>query len=351
MGKGSSAPTPPDPAKTAAAQTGTNVSTALANAQLGNVNQYGPDGSVTYATNGGQTITDPSSGATYFIPQYEQTTTLSEAQQAIKDRTDVAEQNMAQLAQDQSARLNGLLSEPFSLDGIPGAEAFDRQRMEDALNSRMDSRLGADREALNTRLVNQGIAPGSEAYNREMQTFGQNVNDARMQSILGAGTEQANQAAIRGQAVSEQFAARNQPINEITALLSGSQVNMPTFAAGTNQPSIPTTDYAGLVNQNYNQRLNAWQQNNANRNSLLGGLFGAAGKLGAAAITSDRRLKTDVAPVGAANGFTLYSYRYLGGATPQIGLMADEVEKVRPHAVIRDTPDGYARVDYAEALS
>ena len=42
------APTPPDPQATAQAQTGTNVSTAVANAYLGHVNQVTPDGALDY---------------------------------------------------------------------------------------------------------------------------------------------------------------------------------------------------------------------------------------------------------------------------------------------------------------
>src|SRR6478736_4531365 len=87
------APKSPDPVATAAAQTGTNVTTALANAQLNNVNQYGPDGSVTYTTSGGQNFTDPSTGKTYYVPQYNQYTSLSPQQQAIKDQSDAAELN------------------------------------------------------------------------------------------------------------------------------------------------------------------------------------------------------------------------------------------------------------------
>ena len=47
MGK-PDAPQPTDPKETSAAQTGTNVSTAIANAMMGNVNQITPNGSLTY---------------------------------------------------------------------------------------------------------------------------------------------------------------------------------------------------------------------------------------------------------------------------------------------------------------
>jgi hypothetical protein len=50
-----------------------------------------------------------------------------------------------------------------------------------------------------------------------------------------------------------QLALRNQPINEITALMSGSQVQTPNF--GIAQPSqIPTTDFAGIQQQGFNNQ-------------------------------------------------------------------------------------------------
>jgi hypothetical protein len=79
--------------------------------------------------------------------------------------------------------------------------------------------------------------------------------------------------------VQDILAQRNQPITEITALLSGSQVSQPQLQGANIQP-IPTTDNAGLINTNYQQKLANWQQQNAMGQSILGGLFG----LGAAFI-------------------------------------------------------------------
>ena len=46
-------PTPPNPYATAAAQTGTNVATGVANAYLNNVNQVTPQGNLTYSAEPG----------------------------------------------------------------------------------------------------------------------------------------------------------------------------------------------------------------------------------------------------------------------------------------------------------
>ena len=62
----------------------------------------------------------------------------------------------------------------------------------------------------------------------------------------------------------------------------------------------------------------------------------------------DVRLKEDIAPVGELyDGQPVFSYKYKGDPTPRIGLVAQEVEKVRPDAVTEI--GGYKAVDYGRA--
>ena len=62
---------------------------------------------------------------------------------------------------------------------------------------------------------------------------------------------------------------------------------------------------------------------------------------------SDVRLKQDVGSVGSlADGSPLYSFRYLWDDTEYVGVMAQDVLKVRPDAV-SEGEDGFYRVDYA----
>lgn len=74
--------------------------------------------------------------------------------------------------------------------------------------------------------------------------------------------------------------------------------------------------------------------------SLLGSLF------------SDRRLKTDIQEIGeTTSGFPLFLFRYKNESpmARHIGVMAQDVEKTRPWAVI-ETPRG-KMVDYIQALA
>lgn len=83
---------------------------------------------------------------------------------------------------------------------------------------------------------------------------------------------------------------------------------------------------------------------------ILGLGIGGAGlwKLATGApIFSDRRLKRDIELVSThPSGVSLYSFKYLHDDTPRIGVMADEVEKVKPEAV--GERDGFKTVDYSK---
>lgn len=327
---GKKAPAPPDPKETSAASTSTNVGTAIANSYMNNTNQVTPDGTINYDQTGTYTWNDPYTGQSYEIPRWTATQTLSPQQQATKEQTDAAEFNLGKLANTQSGFLNDYMAEPVNLDN----EATE-SRLFELGSKRLDPMFDRERQSLETRLSNQGIRLGSAAYDTAMGQFGQRQNDAYNQLALTG----------RGQAVQEALTERNQPINEITALLSGSQVSMPQFV-GSNNSQIPTTDVAGLINENYNQRLGQWQQKNAMTQNLLGGLFG----LGSAFIMSDRRTKTDIEKVGKTDdGQNIYAYRYKAGGPMQLGLMAQEVEKRRPEAVAEI--DGIKHVNYGKALT
>lgn len=69
------------------------------------------------------------------------------------------------------------------------------------------------------------------------------------------------------------------------------------------------------------------------------------GQIGGAAILSDRRLKSNIRRIGTHKlGIGIYSYEIFG--KPSTGVMADEVEKVKPEAVITGA-DGYKMVNYS----
>jgi hypothetical protein len=67
---------------------------------------------------------------------------------------------------------------------------------------------------------------------------------------------------------------------------------------------------------------------------------------GTDAVTSDRRLKQNVKRVGALpNGLPLCSFRYKWGGPTFVGVMAQDVLRVIPEAVVTDS-EGFYRVKY-----
>ncbi|MDK8874409.1 tail fiber domain-containing protein [Paracoccus sp. SSJ] len=263
-----------------------------------------------------------------------------------------------------------------------GADDFsaDRQRYEDALWERTAGDRSSQEANLRATLANKGIKEGTAAWNSEMERLTRQNTDARLatllaggqeqqrmvemarqaaqfgndaltqQGLFGLGAQQAQNAAAAGEAafgnqsraqgMQELFDTRNQPINELNALLTSSQVQAPSYAA-TPKVEVGGTDLTGMINDNYQARLQA-------SSGGMGGLFGLAGTLGMGAmkygLLSDRRLKTDVQRVGTTDGgVPIYTYRYVWGGPVHMGVMAQDV----PEAAF-EAEGGFLAVDYSK---
>lgn len=329
------APVAPDPVKTAEAQGQINQNTATTQQLLNMVDQVTPTGSLTYSQNGSTSYTG-ADGKTYTVPRFTATTTLTPEQQALLALSNKTQANLGQIGVDQSAKIGALLGTNLKL----GNEATEARIMELG-SARLDPKFARDEDALRTRLANQGIQPGSAAWNAEMTQFGQGKNDAYNQLLLNG----------RQLADTEIQAERSAPINEISALLSGSQVSNPSFSS-TPTTGVGGVDYSGMVNNNYNAQTSQYNAQVGNQNAAMGGMFGLAGTLGSAAMKygpglmamSDRRLKSNIIATGQTfAGLPLYEYTIFGRR--ERGVMADEVERVRPDAVVTH-PSGFKMVDY-----
>lgn len=310
MGK-QSAPAAPDPAATASAQGQWNSFTAQQQQAMNMVGQNSPYGSLAYTQTGSSTMTDPN-GKQISVPQFTANTTLSPSQQAIFDQTQKAQSNLAGLAENQSGMLKDYLTKPFSFTNDDASNwAYDLGK------GRILPQQKLDTEALQRQLLQRGLRPGTEQYSAEMTRLGQQQGD------------QMNQLALQGrsQAFNEAAYTRSAPINEITSLLSGSQVTQPgsTFAS-TPQAQVGGVDYSGLVGQNYKAQMDQ-------SNAQMGGMFGLGGTLAMGAmkyglpLMSDRRAKENIRRVGETDaGIPIYTYRYKGSPVTHMGVMADEVD-------------------------
>lgn len=350
MGKGRpSAPPAPDPAATANAQAAANIDAARAQATLNRVDQYTPTGSITYRNVGAEEvqrrlddrvaqwgrgeyvgnygndsygkpiqetwITDreraqimQDMGAN--ADRWEAVTTLSPEQQRILDLQQQGQIAYGETAMAQLPRLQELLSKGFSLDSagtltptvtaggaVPQANigygAESRARVEQALMDRLNPSLMQQRDALDTRLRNQGLTPGSEAWATGMREQAMSDTDARLGVIAQGGQEETTQANIanmlfgqqmqgaqfglqrdsvafsqadqaRQRMIEKLLAERQIPLNEISALLGGPQVSMPQFQQAA-PVSVTPADYTSAVGMNQASQNTAYQGKVANQ--------------------------------------------------------------------------------------
>jgi hypothetical protein len=312
--------------------------------------------------------------------------------------------------------------------GGTGMEGWDAATA--LINQRLQPQIQQSEERLQAQLANQGIAPGTEAYNRAMTQQGQKTNDLLTQAqlqgatvqnqmfnqnlnagqfgnqalnqmnanqlanlgfnnatnqqgfsntILGtqfnnaanqqgfanqlAGTQANNAALAQGfgnqlqnanltnaanqQAYNQAMTNYNMPLNTLSALRSGSQVQNPSFVNVPQQANTTGADILGATQMGFNANMGNFNAAAAKQAGFESGLF----SLGGAAL-SDIRTKENIKQIHwLPNGLPVYEYEYKpewkdeAGHGKFIGVMAQDVVKVQPNAIIhRD--DGYMMVNY-----
>jgi hypothetical protein len=213
---------------------------------------------------------------------------------------------------------------------------------------RLQPQIQQGQEQLQQRLANQGIDIGSKAYENAMRMQAQREND-----LLAAATTQGfgvGQQA-RQQALTEQAYLRNEPLNTLSAVRTGSQVTGPQFVNSPQQATTGGADILGASQMGYNAQMGDFNAQQAAQANLNQGLFSLAG---AGIIKSDIRTKENIKPIGwLPNGLPVYEYEYkpefkndpLAGHGKFVGVMAHEVEIKYPQAVTT-LDDGYKAVNY-----
>lgn len=318
--KNTDVPAAPDPNALAAQQLNLNKQAGAAQQNLNMVDQFTPWGNLTYS----QTGKNPDG-----TPKYAATQTLSPQQQQLFDLGGQTSVNLANLGVNQSQRISELLSKNYQADPARSEKLVEMQKQF------LDPQWNEQSEALRTQLINSGVRPGTEAYDREMRNFSTNRQRAYDQMYLDA-YDTAERSALT---------ERNQPLNEISALLSGSQVQQPNF---TNTPTagVAPTDLVGATQMGLNQGNMQAGINSKWNTGLMDGAFRLGGSALGGWMMSDRRVKDDVKKIGKLdNGLPVYSFKYKDGGLMQLGLMAQDVEKVIPEAVA-ETDSGYKAVNY-----
>ena len=153
--------------------------------------------------------------------------------------------------------------------------------------------------------TNNAFNRQSNAYNINSSRLGNNYN--RLASLANVGQVTSNNLANMG---------------------AGYGIN-----AGNTMMNIANARAAGLVGA-----ANA-------RTQGINNLLNLGGQMGAAYFASDRKLKRNISQIGWWKGFKKFKFRYKNRPEWFIGLMADDVEKKRPDAVMV-MDNGFKAVNY-----
>ena len=297
-------------------------------------------------------------------------------------------------------RLNELPSTQFDFNALPSYEGgIDRtgftplattsnlndyaQRSEDAYYNRGISRLQPSMDMaktqLHTQLINSGLPVGSEAYNNSMAQLGLQQNDQLQglaQSSIGEGQrmrqglageaqsmrqsqlaessmirEMQNQA--RQQALTDALLQRRLPMEELATLTGSPSIGSAGIGTATTGLNVPGTSIAPPPIMAATQAQGAYDANRyASEMQGYGSKMNSFGNIASAAMpfimNSDKTLKENIVKVGKSpSGFNIYEWNYLWSPERFRGVIAQEVQKIKPKAVLSNI-FGYLMVDYSK---
>jgi len=319
-----SSPKPPNPYQTAQAQQGAETGAATASSIINNPNEQSPYGSVNYSIAGWEQVPG-ANGQMQYVPRYTRKTSLSPDEQVIAGYDTGTRSNLGLTAMQQSSKLGQYLNtwmdpsqwQPWQATKAPGQVSYDyrqdqtptdRPAIENAIMSSYERAAKPQQQAQSTQLALRGLSPGSQGYSSVQRGWDDSRGEAARQAYLASGQEsrqaqdaynqvtglrnattqqeyelgsawaQANNAMRQGQA-QEAFALRNQPINEIASLMGLSQVNMPQFAAYSQQ-GINAAPIGQYISDNYQARAANAAATNQGLFNLAGSALGGVGYAG-----------------------------------------------------------------------
>lgn len=233
------------------------------------------------------------------VDEWDARITLDPAQQRLLDQDNAIKEQMGNLASSGFARVSDTMGQPLDTSnmtgyrdipqggGVPqggGAQRFtapdanyatsvqggniqtslpnsdyanQRTSVEDAIYSRVNPQLQRDRNALDVKLSNQGIMPGSEAYNEAIDESNRQANDARYQAVLAGGQEQSRLAGLDLAAGNFANAAQNQGFGQnLTNATLQNSVNDTMF----NQGLMSVNQNNAANQQDFSQQMASNQQ-------------------------------------------------------------------------------------------
>lgn len=350
-------PDPPDPGaglaagkETAAEQWKYNKDAGVM-AQAGSmVNQYNPVGAIEYF----QTGTGPGG-----IPLYSSKVSLSPEQQELYNVLMGTKRQAGidayQLLGKANYGTNSVQDEIGDMTSGLTKQVLDKQL------EHLNPFFTTSREQLDAKLRNQGLIPGQPGYDNAMRALDTNQGNtvakflsefqpqayAQAMNTYKTPMEMAMAAAGFG-APGDPTAAKVstpslnlQPSNLTGAVANANDMLMKQYEAEMKNHEAEMSGMWGIPKA----ILGGWAGSPAGSSAISSGLS----SIGSAMMMSDRRLKENIVELGhTANGLPVYGFNYIGDERPNVGLMADDVEKLDPGAVAMI--GGYKAVNYDRAL-
>jgi hypothetical protein len=258
-----STPATPDYTGAAQATASGNLDAARAATAANRVNQVTPYGSLNYAVTG----KDP-----YGNPTWTATTALSPDQQQLYNYDINTSKGLGELQQKGLGYVSNMLDQPFNTSGLAQTGINAGEKYEDAIMRRLQPTIAAETKSFDAQMANQGIPVGSEAYENAKRVFDARQNDKLTSAITG-GMDVGMRA--RQQGFGELAYQRNEPINTLNAVRSGSQVTGPSgyFVNAPQQATTSGADYLSAAGMTGNANIAAANAENAQRNAMIQGLF------------------------------------------------------------------------------
>lgn len=191
---------------------------------------------------------------------------LSPVGQQLLDYSNQAQLGLGKQMGQSLGRVESQLSQPFDFNSVQDIadQSYGMQ------TARLDPEWQAREGQFAQQMANQGISAGGEAYNNASRQFGQQRNDAYNQARLSS-------IGTMPQTFQLSSAQRNQPLNELNALRTGSQVTNPSFTPVPQQQTTAGPNMLGAAQAQYGADMQAYNADQAGSNAMMGGLFSLGG--------------------------------------------------------------------------
>lgn len=260
-----SPPSVPNAGDVANQQTQYNTAAAQAQQKGNMISQQTPYGALTYTS-------DPNSPSGYAA-----NVSLSPEQQQLLNTRQGTQQTLGTAGNQLAGSSAGMYSRPYDLNAATGQTAGLLNDWSERYVSPIFKQQQSNKDA---ELYNQGLSPGSAAWDNAQNLLARNQGDVRNQYL------QQNE----GQAFNQTLQNYQLPLQTTAALMTGSAPQSPAFQQ-TPTAQIQPANYTGAVQNQFNAQQQQY-------NNMIGGIGQIGGIVGGSLLGSGLTGMFGGSPVG-----------------------------------------------------